>query len=61
MKKRYFISLWTKRGRLYRVSTNSIKLSNFIMKLNIWKIVKLTDRETNEVIAYKNSDKDRVV
>lgn len=58
MKKKYFISLWTKRGGLYTVTTNSLKLAQLIMKLNFWSIVKITDQEIGKLVAYKNLEKE---
>lgn len=54
--KRYVISLWTKR-RFYLIETNSLRLTKFIVKFDIWKIVKVMDREVDLMIIYKNDYK----
>lgn len=56
-RKRYVISLWTKK-RFYLIETNSLKFVKFIIKFDIWKIVKVTDRKVDLLIAYKNVEKD---
>lgn len=56
-RKRYVISLWTKK-RFYLIETNSLKFVKFIIKFDIWKIVKVNDRKIDYLIAYKNVEKD---
>lgn len=50
--KRYYITVWTKR-RVGGFGTNSIKLVNWIANLPFWKVVKVTDLGSKEVILYK--------
>lgn len=50
--KKYNVSLFTKR-KVYCIKINSFKVINFIAELPFWKIVKVIDLDSYQLVMYK--------
>ena len=53
--KRYYVAMWTKRGRLRIFSTNSFEIAKSMAFLPFIHIVKITDRKTYDLVYYNKN------
>lgn len=54
--KRYYVSMWTKRGHFWHFTTNSFKLAKSLAIFKLVYIIKITDRKTYDIVFYRKRE-----